>query len=441
MPPRYLRKTSLTRLKHCQERTFETCDSVPTDNCCGVIPCTFCLEWEVYGETINYGSAEFGGSSWAGTVGGGSFVAYWERNYMTDECEFIVVFDDEEVYRASCYTGASCRNPGGEVTATLAYQEGTLRWSVFRPRELELIDNPDTGCKDFFCGTCRCSCECLLVTITTIGTVYSGEICDVSYSDCDAPIWEGSVAGYVLSVELGRDLYTGNCTVTLTADGETPEPVFATGCDDMTASVTLLDGTVVAVECKRCRSITGCPNGCCPGSNISDITFFNSACGPGSLGCPEMPLRTETPCVDGFSMATCIVPEELSFVVGPDVCNTFCGNGMTLGGSLGSYTFDAVLVCGETGGTGSAFIKYTGTAPPGLSSDVWIETEGGFNCPDCSAEYSGTEQTVEMYFDAYVNCGICDATKIVYEEDGSTTCVPDSLYSIRLYFSAVVACD
>ena len=102
MPPRYLRRASPTRLKPCQERTFEACETAPTDQCCGVIPCKLCLEWEVYGDPIAYGSADFGTSSWTGTVGGGAFVAYWERNYLTDECEFVVTFDGEEVYRATC---------------------------------------------------------------------------------------------------------------------------------------------------------------------------------------------------------------------------------------------------------------------------------------------------------------------------------------------------
>ena len=52
MPPRYLRKASLTRLKHCQERTFEACETAPTDQCCGVIPCKLCLEFETYEDGI-----------------------------------------------------------------------------------------------------------------------------------------------------------------------------------------------------------------------------------------------------------------------------------------------------------------------------------------------------------------------------------------------------
>ena len=96
MPPRYLKRKYPTRLKPCQERTVAACDTVPTDQCCGVIPCKLCIEWESYDGDIFYGSAEFDTSSYTGTAGDGMFVAYWERN-ESNECEFIVTFDGVEV--------------------------------------------------------------------------------------------------------------------------------------------------------------------------------------------------------------------------------------------------------------------------------------------------------------------------------------------------------
>ncbi len=254
MPPRYLRKASPDRLKHCQERTFDACETVPTDQCCGVIPCRLCLEWETYADGIAYGSADFGTSSWTGTVGGGSFVAYWERNYLTDECEFIVTFDGDEVYRATCYEGASCRNPAGEVAASIGYEEGTLRWSVYEPRELALIDDPETGCRDFFCDDCRCTCECVCVTITVVvgefTETYYGELCDTAY-DCDPPVWAGTVGYLDVSLALARDQY-GQCVLIATTDGEEADPVAFTGCASAAATIELYDGTTIAVRCKEC---------------------------------------------------------------------------------------------------------------------------------------------------------------------------------------------
>lgn len=274
MIPNYLKPSSSTRLKPCQERMVGTCDVVSTDQCCGVIPCKICLEWETYEAGISYGSADFATSSWTGTVGGGSFVAYWERN-ADNECEFVVVFDGDEVYRATCDEGASCRNPSGEVAAAIGYDEGTLRWSVYEPRELQLTEDPDTGCRDFFCGSCRCSCDCLCVTITDAANdVTTGEICDVSYP-CDAPVWEGTVGYYELSIALGRDEY-GDCIITLTLDGDEQDPVTVTGCADMSATVTLYDGATVAVRCKQCTCTQEEVIYPCECSNDEDLNGFGS---------------------------------------------------------------------------------------------------------------------------------------------------------------------
>lgn len=254
MPPRYLRRASPTRLKPCQERTFETCETAPTDQCCGVVPCRLCLEWEVYGDAIAYGSADFDTSSWTGTVGGIAFTAYWERNSY-DVCEFVVLLDDDEVYRADCENGASCRNPFGEAEATVNYESGAIRWSVYEPRELQLTEDPDTGCRDFFCDDCRCTCEELCVDVsevvyTDFRDTYSGTLANTAYS-CDPPVWEGTVGNFTLSLALGRDEY-GQCIITPTVNGYEQESVLAPGCASMTATITLDDGSTITVRCKRC---------------------------------------------------------------------------------------------------------------------------------------------------------------------------------------------
>ena len=254
MPSRYLRRSSPDRLRPCSERMVDVCDNVPADGCCGVIPCKLCLEWETY-DGITKGSSNLGTSSWTGTVGGLAFVSYWERNYE-GECEYIVTLEGEEVYRATCYEGASCRDPQGEAAVSVGYLEGTLRWSKYDDRELPLIDDPDTGCRDFFCGNCRCSCRALCVTVSEviyeiIRESYTGELPDVSYSDCDPPVWAGTVGNFDISLALGRDAY-GNCIVTPTVDGIEQISVEVTGCADMSGSITLEDGSTISFRCKEC---------------------------------------------------------------------------------------------------------------------------------------------------------------------------------------------
>lgn len=285
MPPRYLKRKYSTRLKPCQERTVTACDTVPADGCCGVIPCKLCLEWQVYMEDSQYGSAEFDTSSWVGTLAGMSFVAYWERNH-DDECEFVVELDGEEVYRATCYEGASCRNPGGEVDVSTEYIEGTLIWSTFEPRELHVVVDPDTGCNDFFCGECRCSCECLCVTISEYGgDIITGELCDVAYF-CDAPTWAGTIGYYDLSLTLGRDQY-GECILTPTVDGVELEPVDAAGCGSMSATFTDEAGNVFEVTCKECACVPS-NEPCCPDRQVWPSQLTIEIFDPSPEGCYDL---------------------------------------------------------------------------------------------------------------------------------------------------------
>jgi hypothetical protein len=259
---RHYRPDVPTRLKKCSEHIGDDC----TD-CCSVTPCAYCLELEIYGEDIVYGHAPESDKHWTGTVGGYSFDAYWERNYETDECEFVVELDGEEVYRKSCYEGQSCRDSSDEVEVTVGYppEDATLRWIKHEPLPLEHVTDDETGCKTTFCDDCECSCECLCVTITNgygCDTI-SGEICNVSYP-CDGPVWEGTVGDYDLSIALGRDEY-GECIITPSVDGVELDSVAAPGCGDMEATFLLEDGTLISVTCKKCISCDtdDCVTGCC----------------------------------------------------------------------------------------------------------------------------------------------------------------------------------
>lgn len=252
MPSRWLR-SGPTKLKPCKERRTDSCSN-ETDGCCSVIPCRLCIEWDTYGDP-QIGSSDFGTSSWTGTVAGIDFAAYWQQNYQSAECEFVVVFDGVEVYRATCYEGANCRNPEGSAAATVNYETGTLSWRVYEPLELQLIDDPDTGCRTHFCDDCRCSCEELCVDVSEViyddfTDTYSGTLVNTAYA-CDPPVWEGTVGSFELSLALGRDQY-GRCIITPHVNGYEQAAVLAPGCAEMSATIELADGSTITVRCKRC---------------------------------------------------------------------------------------------------------------------------------------------------------------------------------------------
>jgi len=384
MPPRYLRKPASTHLKKCKEFRIGTCDTVKADGCCGVLPCKLCLEYETYADGVSYGSAEFGSASWTGTVGGIAFTAYWERGYESGECEFVVIFGGEEVYRSDCYGGASCRDPSGSVETEINYEAGTLTWSVHEPRELELIDDPDTGCRTHFCGSCNCSCECLCVTITDINNdAESGELCDVAYQ-CDAPTWAGTIGYHELSLTLGRDEY-GECIITPTVDGDELEPVAAPGCGSMSATFTDYDGNIYEVTCKECSCNVPCPCPCCPDcwSRVQTAVggVLLAVAGEGGTDCGKPPGEGE-----GYE-------QEITFscVDGNDVNNNVYSVFVSLSLTVRVY-------CDRDAENWKVEYKSDATG------QVWTDTGVTFTCPSCAGVESGGLVTGTFTFVAYDGC-------------------------------------
>lgn len=248
MPSRWLRKGA-DKLKKCSERRTDSC-SEETDGCCSVIPCEYCLAFAVYGQDDQFGSATFAANAWTGTIAGAAFVAYWERGYTSGECEFVVTLNGFEVYRKSCYEGQSCRDSSDGAEVTIGYDSGTLTWTKRLNRPLEYVVDPYTGCRTWFCGECECSTECLCVLILDGSTPVNGEICDVSYSDCDPPHWQGTVGDYELSIELDRD-ENGDCVLIAFVNGEEQDPIPVVGCADLSASIELY-GVTIELSAKQC---------------------------------------------------------------------------------------------------------------------------------------------------------------------------------------------
>ena len=298
---RHYRPDVSTRLKKCSEHIGDDCTL-----CCSVTPCAYCLELEIYGGAISYGYAPESANHWTGTVDGHSFDGYWERNQYTDECEFVVELDSVEVYRKSCYEGQQCRDSSDEAAVTIGYDDATLRWTKHEPLELPHITG-DAGCPTWFCGECECSCECVCVTITEpSGTITRGELCNVAY-ECEGPRWEGLIGYFDLALSLGRDSY-GNCVLESTVNGEAEDAVSVTGCKDMSATITLYDGTTIAVSCKICSCDESeiyppcqpCPEGTIypylvdvtfPGLGISVASINNED--PDGLGWPTFDYKVE----------------------------------------------------------------------------------------------------------------------------------------------------
>ena len=288
MPSRWIRKGT-NKLKKCSERRTDSCGT-ETDGCCGVIACVYCIEFDAY-SGLQYGTATFTDIGWEGTIAGSAFFGYWERNYETDECEFIVTLDGEEVYRKSCYEGQSCRDSSDSATVTIDYEEGTLTWTKYLSRPLPVVTDPVTGCRVHFCGTCHCTTECLCIAINTAvvegygSTQYAGEICDTAYSNCEGPQWVGSVGGYDIDLQLDADEYDGSCILHGTIAGEAVSISVSAGCSSIDETFTLYAGDTIRVTSKVCFCPTDEPGICMcnRGFGTSPTITFVSNNAPGTV--------------------------------------------------------------------------------------------------------------------------------------------------------------
>ena len=223
------------RFKRCEEFVVGSCND-DTEDCCAVIPCSLCLELTIYPDIL-YGFAPWIEESFQyyGTVtdpesGEHTFSAYWEKDYGTGDCQFVVEWDDEVVYtKGLCeYTDPiTCRDPGDEVEVDVEYGvTGTLEWLVREMIEVRRV--AEDGCTVPWCDDCLCACKKLCVTVAYTDYVDEENSCiaegvfDFSGDQCTDGTattvkWSGSATcesgkswgGYI---EMDVDSY-GNCTI------------------------------------------------------------------------------------------------------------------------------------------------------------------------------------------------------------------------------------
>jgi hypothetical protein len=278
MGPEFWKPDKPSKLKKCSEFISPACNPVPTDGCCAVIPCSYCLTWDPYTGSTLYGTAEWTGTGWSGTVGGAAFVGYWEVGYASGECEFVVTLNGDEVYRVDCYGGQSCRDSSDSVDAEIGGITGTLTWQKILHRPLEYVADPESYCVTHFCGECECACNMLCATLIGADCCELRFVMsDVSYP-CDGPEWYGSgMCGdtlYEATVRLTRRDYDGACIIGGDVNGEALDETELSACIGWTMTWTLYDGTSLRVVCDVCDcDVTGdnCTGGCCWPRLVNDL--------------------------------------------------------------------------------------------------------------------------------------------------------------------------
>lgn len=434
MGPEFWTLDKPTKLKKCSEFKTPPCDPAPTDGCCAVIPCSYCLTWTPANKPPQYGTAIFNGTSWTGTVGGKAFVAFWEVGYKSGQCEFVVTWGGVEVYRVDCYGGQSCRDSSDSVEVLAIYPatSGNLKWQKILHRPLEYVHDSYTYCHERFCGGCECSCASLCATF--IGAAPSCcqlkfNMPDVSYP-CDGPTWTGSgMCGGVLrtvTLSLSQREYDGACILSGSVNSTTLEPFVLNACVGWTAAWILYDGSSLKVECDPCDCDTtanACVNGCC----WPHIINAQYPCGY-PLPVPWQISAPGCGSIDGATGSFAHTAVAVKGVCGPCSDSAEVGAGQVHGvlkTQMGSYCTDTpcainvvmLLECDDSGapsplnsccsgfrlwvGTSVRFAGWDGTKPPGGSSGYyWIKVlPSSCSCsplamifnvtltPDCATKY------------------------------------------------------
>lgn len=201
------------------------------------------------------------------------------------------------------------------------------------------------------------------------GTATTDELPDTAYSDCEGPVWAGTVGGLDLTVTLERDEY-GECIIGLTAGSEDGEWLPVTLCKEIAATWVLYDGTEVTVACKWCDCVAGdgCP--CCPGWPLErSANIFFTSIESGTNDC--VPIVAEQYYSDTF---TC-TGTALNYPIFQNV---------------GNFLYVRV-VCDPD--TLAWTVQYKSLATGMIANDpdtgTWVTVSYDFTCPDCANAIGG----------------------------------------------------
>lgn len=183
---------------------------------------------------------------------------------------------------------------------------------------------------------------------------------------------------------------------------------------------------------------------CCENFNLEDTQLVNEGYGPGTLGCDDLGGGCiGTLCDNGMRMAVG-TPSTYEELFAPDtICSVWSSEGaFSVAGLIGTIEFEVVVACINNGNQYRAFVRYTVNPGnnPSMPVDTWIETEAGWTCPDCSVPGTAPGGSYAyLYVDVFMDCTYCRTAD--YDYGPPEGCVPDTLYSVRFYFSGFGYCQ
>lgn len=202
-----------------------------------------------------------------------------------------------------------------------------------------------------------------------------------------------------------------------------------------------------------CGCGTPCDQTCCPNTappNTDPGVFLYDEWEAGSLGCPVPSfneLGTPTTVVAPLSIDNgnptdphLLLPFELQELY-PKICYLYRSTIHSIYDDyvLEAYDVDILLFCTPDGGIHG----YTLYSIPidGIPALTWVESEAGIECPTCDPGDAGVDKVARLWVDVYMHCPECNISLFVVVDDIQVgPCDPDTLYSIRVYWSGLLQC-
>lgn len=178
-------------------------------------------------------------------------------------CRWLVESDFlnlEKYYPVRAYGGLNCSSK--TFSLDIESSEGTIEIRPHLHGEVKVIQEEYGGCKEPFCGNCRCICGTLCVIEFINGVPQDPVLYEWNK---ESRIWGDEYDGF----QLLKDQDTGGCLIA--ADGFSPVPIT---CPQVSAVVEDEYGNGYSFSCWECKC-EGITVDCCPGNlpSVLNATF------------------------------------------------------------------------------------------------------------------------------------------------------------------------
>lgn len=254
----------------CRKCCCDACneEKIACHPCCKCVPRALCATFTPDSEYMECDEGSVfvertGTASYVGSIAGFDFTLSLEYDEYYGECYWLFVSEAADVEERFNFEPGErdCKAP--EISVEVAGYDcsGTITFNRHERKTVKYVDGPG-GCKEFYCGRCRCACKTLCVFLEEGG--YAGE---------EEWEWDGGGWG---RARLVKDEYTGECLIEI--DGYDPIEIDTCG-DELSFTVEdAYTGDYITGSCKKCECQSGLDFCCFEPKSAPETLFVTAFC-------------------------------------------------------------------------------------------------------------------------------------------------------------------